>query len=182
MQPALPCLHVTAASAQLPLQGAVNAVTSVADTVSTAVSQTAGAITCSSSMSKAAVPLPAAAQRTAWPSPTWLFGGGRMAPSARQLAAMRLAQLSGSSKRPTRPLKVIAAGFAADEAADLLPLFSDFAPAGSSLTLIIGKGQQTPDGLEAEGVLEGQAEEEQQQGSLPSRRFVRYRCARSCMC
>jgi hypothetical protein len=131
----------------------------------------------SSSKTAAAAPKPAAAAVGNLFAPTsWLFGGGKPSQSSiKALASERLAKVvpEGPSGPPKRQLKLIVAGFTADEAGnDLLPYLLDFAPPGSSVVVTLKEGEELPEGLEAEGVME---EEEETEYGEPIMHKLNYR-------
>jgi hypothetical protein len=180
-------------------QGAVSAVTTVTgavvDTVGTVVTTTAGAVgsvgatvggglvnigkgaadtlTGKSGGDKGAGP----AALITTPA-SWLFGAGKafQQQTAKAMASMRLSKVSVSAQGPpTKPQWIVVAGFTAEEAgSDLLPHFLAFAPPGSTVVFVVHEGQELPEGLQQQGIVE--ETEEREDGGEPIKHLINYRC------
>ena len=132
--------------------------------------------TSSKSSTKPLNPKPTAPKPTLFAPTSWLFGGGKSSQTdIKALASERLAKVipEGPSGPPKRQLKLIVAGFTAEEAGkDLLPYLLDFAPPGSSVVVTVKEGEELPEGLEAQGVME---EEEETEYGEPIMHKLKYR-------
>jgi hypothetical protein len=111
------------------------------------------------------------------PSPvTWLFGGKKAGPTAKDLASARLDNILAegvSSGMPDKAVKLVVAGFSALEAEELLKYMLDFAPPGSEVAFTMPEDQELPEGLELEGELEEM--EECCAGMEPVHHLLKYR-------
>lgn len=146
-------------------QGALGAVTTVTGAVTTAVTSTTGLVSGSkgSESNKFDQSLTNSDQPASWAPTSWLFGAGKKQSSAKAAAANRLANVPAAVARgpPSRKLRIVVAGFTAEEAAeDLLPHFVDFAPPGSTVNFTVKEGVELPDGLQWEGSMEEVEERE----------------------
>jgi hypothetical protein len=139
--------------------------------------------------------------------PNWVFGAKQQrlqqqqqhtqSQASKLLHSRRVAGTSAKQhqqQQHTHKLKVLIAGYGAEEAAnDLLPLLLEFAPAGSRVVVALARAdhdaaaaagdgqqqQQLPEGLDWEGQLEAE-EEAPHAGGAAVLHCINYRCEENC--